>query len=142
MRKDSRSRRRMRRSKCRRRKSKSKSEVSMRTVLLFVLISLCGAAAQEQSLQTFKSGVTMIEVPVVVRDRDGHAVGDLTKENFQLFDNGKRVEIAGFSVDKPGRQTIPSRALPDPDGAAKPATTPAPIDRKSTRLNSSHLGIS
>jgi VWFA-related protein len=100
----------------------------MRTVLLFGLISLCGAAAQEQSVQTFKSGVTMIEVPVVVRDRDGHAVGDLTKDNFQLFDNGKRVEIAGFSVDKPGRQTIPSRSLPDPDGAAKPATAPAPID--------------
>lgn len=100
----------------------------MRTVLLFGLISLCGAAAQEQSLQTFKSGVTMIEVPVVVRDRDGHAVGDLTKDDFQLFDNGKRVEIASFSVDKPGRQTIPSRSLPDPDGAAKPATAAATVD--------------
>src|ERR1700690_174218 len=122
MRKDSRSRRRMRRSKCRR-----KSEVSMRTVLLFGLISLCGAAAQEAP-QTFKSGVTMIEVPVVVRDRDGHAVGDLTKDNFQLFDNGKRVEIASFSVDKPGRQMIAGRSLPDPDGAAKPAAAGAPID--------------
>ena len=100
----------------------------MRTVLLFGLISWCGAAAQEQSPQTFKSGVTMIEVPVVVRDRDGHAVGDLTKDDFQLFDNGKRVAIASFSVDKPGRQTIAGRSLPDPDGAAKPATAPAPID--------------
>jgi VWFA-related protein len=100
----------------------------MRTGILLGLISFCGAVAQDQVPQTFKSGVTMIEVPVVVRDRDGHAVGDLTKESFQLFDNGKRVEIAGFSVDKPGSQTIAGRSLPDPDDAAKAATATTPID--------------
>jgi VWFA-related protein len=100
----------------------------MRTVLLFGLISLCGAAALEQSAQTFKSGVTMIQVPVVVRDRDGHAVGDLTKDDFQLFDDGKPVEIAGFSVDKPGSQAIADRSSPDPNSAAKPATSGAATD--------------
>jgi hypothetical protein len=83
------------------------------------LIALCWAAAQEQTGPTFKSGVTMIQVPVTVRDRDGHAVGDLKKEDFQLFDNGKPVEIAGFSEDKPGSRAIPDRSLPDPNGAAK-----------------------
>src|SRR5580704_9715536 len=99
----------------------------MREVLLYGLISLC-AAAQEQSGQTFKSGVTMIQVPVVVRDRDGHAVGDLKKDDFQLFDDGKPVEIAGFSVDKPGSHAIPDRSLPDPDGGKKPATDAAAMD--------------
>jgi VWFA-related protein len=100
----------------------------MRAILLFGLISLCGAAAQEQSAQTFKSGVTMIQVPVVVRDRDGHAVGDLTKDDFQLFDDGKQVAIAGFTVDKPGSQAIPDRSLPDPNGAAQPAPSGAAAD--------------
>ena len=94
----------------------------MRTVVFCGLIWLCGAAAQEQSGQTFKSGVTMIQVPVVVRDRDGHAIDDLKKEDFQLFDDGKAVEIAGFAVDKPGGRAIPDRSEPGPDGGAKPAS--------------------
>jgi VWFA-related protein len=102
----------------------------MRRTLLFGSIALCWAAAQEQTSPTFKSGVTMIQVPVVVRDRDGHAVGDLKKEDFQLFDNGKPVEIAGFSEDKPGSRAIPDRSLPDRSGEAKPAAAPMDVPER------------
>jgi len=51
-----------------------------------------------------------------VRDHDGHAVANLEKQDFQLFDDGKPVEIAGFSVEKLGGQAIPGRSLPSPDG--------------------------
>jgi VWFA-related protein len=102
----------------------------MRTALLFGLIALSWAPAQEQTGSTFKSGVTMIQVPVTVRDRDGHAVGDLKKEDFQLFDNGKPVEIAGFSEDKPGSRAIPDRSLPDPNGAAQPAAAPMDVPER------------
>src|ERR1035441_5306830 len=87
----------------------------MRTALLFVLTigSLASAAAQTQAGETFKAGVTMIQVPVVVRDHDGHVVSNLGKDDFQLFDNGKRQEIASFSVESPAGQVAPDRSLPD-----------------------------
>src|ERR1039458_1021873 len=63
----------------------------MRTALLFVLTigSLASAAAQTESGETFKTGVTMIQVPVVVRDRGGNIWSGLGKDDFQVFDNRK-----------------------------------------------------
>jgi VWFA-related protein len=87
---------------------------------LLTLGWLSSATAQVPSAETFKAGVTTILVPVVVRDRDGHAVSNLGKDAFQLFDNGKRQEITSFSVDYPGSQRAPDRSLPD---ATSPART-------------------
>ena len=81
----------------------------MRLALPFfvMLISLSSVAAQTQSPQTFKAGVTVIQVPVVVRDHDGHVVNNLGKDDFQLFDNGKRLEISSFAVEGSGNQAGP-----------------------------------
>jgi len=96
----------------------------MRTALFFVLAagSLSSVPAKAQSGETFKAGVTVIQVPVVVRDHDGHVVSNLGKDDFQLFDNGKLQEIASFSLETPGGQAAPDRSLPD---AKTPAAQPS-----------------
>jgi len=43
---------------------------------------------------------------VVVRDRQGRAVGDLKKEDFQIYDGGKPQIISGFTIEK--REVIES----------------------------------
>ena len=56
---------------------------------------------------TFKVQSNLVEVPVVARDRQGHAIGNLRKDDFRVFDKGKRQEITKFSVQKAGAQPLP-----------------------------------
>ena len=44
--------------------------------------------------------VNRVFVPVVVRDKQGHVVGDLEKEDFTVYDGGKPQIISGFTVEK------------------------------------------
>jgi VWFA-related protein len=60
-------------------------------------------------------------VPVVVRDKQGHAVADLKKEDFQVFERGKAQVIAGFTVEK--REVTESA----PASAAPVSTPNAPL---------------
>jgi VWFA-related protein len=74
---------------------------------------------------TFKTAVNVVNVPVVVRDSKGQAVGNLTKEDFQLFDRGKLQTISKFTVEKAeGKETmVPAPAEP---GQAKDVEVAAP----------------
>src|ERR1043165_1691242 len=102
-----------------------------KAVLLGVIGAIVVGAQSETAIKDepalFKSRVNLVQVPVVVRDRQGKAIGTLKKEDFQLFDKGKPQYIARFSMEKGGAR--PKGAI-DGDGAAQPKTadTAPPID--------------
>ena len=51
--------------------------------------------ASQDAPITFQSRVNLVLVPVVVRDKVGKPVGNLTKEDFQLFDKTGHKAAAG-----------------------------------------------
>src|ERR1700722_8587899 len=63
-------------------------------------------SAQQDDSVVFRSKVTLVTVPVVVRDKSGKPVGTLLQEDFQLFDKGKLQVISKFSVEKSGGAAI------------------------------------
>jgi VWFA-related protein len=58
---------------------------------------------------TFKVNVKLVVVRAVVRDSQGHAVGNLRQEDFQVFDKGKPQVITQFEVEQPGALTAKAR---------------------------------
>jgi VWFA-related protein len=64
-----------------------------------------------ESAVTFSSKVNLVSVPVVVRDAEGRAVGNLKQEDFQLFDKGKIQVITKFSIEKTATTLVESGAL-------------------------------
>jgi VWFA-related protein len=61
---------------------------------------------QKDEPAIFRARVNLVAVPVVVRDKQGKAIGTLKQEDFQLYDRGKPQYIARFSVEKAGARVI------------------------------------
>lgn len=96
----------------------------VRIAAVFVLIAGAGLLAgqaqpqsQEPVLQgpTFKAQVEYVEVDAVVTDQQGQFVRNLTKEDFQVFEDGKPQNISTFAV-----VDIPIERADRPLFAAKP----------------------
>jgi VWFA-related protein len=81
---------------------------------------------------TFKVNVKLVMVRAVVRDSQGHAVGNLHKEDFQVFDKGKPQVISQFDVEQPGTLAAKARqkSVENSDATspsdASPSTASAP----------------
>jgi VWFA-related protein len=59
------------------------------------------------SQPVFRVRRSEIPVRVVVRDERGNAVGGLRREDFELFDNGKRQQISGFRIESRSLELAP-----------------------------------
>src|SRR5580658_6105933 len=86
--------------------------------------------SSQEAPVTFSERVNLVSVPVVVRDREGHAVGNLRQEDFQLFDKGKLQTITKFTVEK---TEVSAPAAPTGSAAiagGSTATAPTPVSSR------------
>lgn len=83
---------------------------------------VCSRVLAQDSTYTFKSNVNVVLVPVLVRDKQGRAIGNLKKEDFQVFDNDKPQLISGFTIQRrAGSEGVTNPAL---STAIAPSTPP------------------
>ena len=113
----------------------------LRVVLrFFVALVACGLANQtaahqqptqfppstQEQAPTFRADVTLITNDVIVRDNDGQFVSDLVKEDFEIFEDGIKQEIASLVLIHGGRafnlQLPPS--APVQEGIILPSAQP------------------
>ena len=102
----------------------------------WALAALCAAAAvaqtgtqgeisQKDEPATFTTHVNLVMVPVVVRDKAGRAIGNLTKQDFALFDKGKPQQISRFTVEKWGPGGPSTTVKPDEGAEGSDRLPPA-----------------
>jgi VWFA-related protein len=76
-------------------------------ILAFVLLASLGSSAQQPASQkpapdqppiTFKVEVNYVEIDAIVTDQQGNFVRDLTKDDFQVIEQGKAQEVSIVSL--------------------------------------------
>jgi VWFA-related protein len=75
----------------------------------------------------FRQNVNLVMVPVVVRDRQERCIGNLQREDFQLFDQGKPQVIAKFTVEKRGEHPAPKKESPGEEAGTNPEEPGPPV---------------
>ena len=101
-------------------------------------------AAPQAPGTTFKSGLELVVVNVVVRDKDGKLVRGLGREDFVVLEDGKPQAVSSFDFEEIENASLPSMATTTVLGAiaqpGAPAAAPASgetrpaVDMKDRRL--------
>lgn len=84
------------------------------------------SSPNESDAAKFRVNVKLVLARVVVRDSTGHAVGNLKKEDFELFDSGKKQAISNFDAEHVAAAPPPSPAPSGTVANGSANATPAP----------------
>ncbi len=96
----------------------------MRKIWLTGLVSVLAAAVagspvhgQQAQVPTFRAGVSLVSVNAVVKDRRGRNVRNLTRDDFQILENGAARPIVDFGFSDQG--PVSFGVLVDQSGSMK-----------------------
>ena len=92
-------------------------------VAVLITVLLAPLNAQERKPSVFSATSTLVQVDAVITDKDGNPVPDLTAADIELFEAGKRQEIAQV------RYVTVAPAAPAPVEAVPRAEGPGPLTR-------------
>jgi VWFA-related protein len=98
---------------------------------VFVLATGYRLLATDAQQPTFRSGVTLVTTDVVARDDKGRFVGDLTRDNFTVLEDGQAQPLQSFVLVQGGRSftlVSPPASAPAVDGLVLPPTRPKAAD--------------
>ena len=70
---------------------------SHRTACFFVTIVIFASFVVAFSAQTFRGSVTTVEIPVTVTDSNNRLITGLTKDDFEVFEDGDQQPVTQFS---------------------------------------------
>ena len=75
--------------------------------LLITFLAMAAVMAAQNDAPTFKSSSTLVVVDVTIRDKAGHEIANLTKDDFVLLEDGKPQTIAVFEFQRLNGGTAP-----------------------------------
>ena len=84
---------------------------------------------------TIRVETRLVQVSVVARDSNGHAIQNLTKDDFKLYDNGKEVPIdvfSGLTITPTAPEALPPNVFSNRVQGAQPSVTVVLLDGLNT----------
>jgi VWFA-related protein len=106
-------------------------------VVPFVLVLTAGAASPEEP-PAFGTGVHLVALDLVARDRKGNAIRDLRSDEVEVYEDGVRQSVTEFRAVPLGREALvdgPAVFAPESVPALRPVPGPAVLARPRGRVN-------